>query len=181
MAWIIGCGFSSGFEDAHGVSMLKASMKPQEIQRVHTMLKDKIEHARNPKEKGFLEKSLLKFEKYYISPDDYILEYSIQGPKGEAKSFTIIATTDENKRFSKEYPCEAKDTFKDEKLYVQPKLDLNKEGDLVLKVSVVLGREEFMLELPYKKDAEVFKEHKSAKGPLKSHAKLKIKKGFFGV
>ena len=150
-AVIIGMTIGNGFiQESYAVSKFISSMKPAEIQRVHNILKERIEQAQNIQEKLFLERDLQKFEKYYISPEDYILEYSLQGPKGEQKSFSISGTTNENKRFRSAYPCEAKDTFNGEKLYVQPKLDFDKEGNLSIKVSVVLGREAFVFFMPYK-------------------------------
>ena len=181
-AVIIGMTIGNGFiQESYAVSKFILNMKPAEIQIVHNILKERIEQAQNIQEKEFLERDLQKFEKYYISPENYILEYAIQDLKGEQKSFNILATTNENKRFSNAYPCEAKDTFNGEKLYVQPKLDFDKDGTLSIKVNVVLGREEFVFFMPYKSGAEVAQDHKSAKGPLRSTAKLKIKKGFFGL
>lgn len=180
-AVVIGLSLWRGCEDVHAVSKLKASMKPQEIQKIYLMLKEKLENAHNLKEKVLLTQNLLKFEKYYISPEDYTLEYSIQRSNGEIKSFSIQATTDENKRFSKETPCEVKDTLNGEALYVQSKLDFDKKRDLSIKVSVVVGREEFIFFVPYKNNTELTQEHKSAKGPLTSSVKLKIKKGLFGL
>ncbi len=163
-----------------GVSMFISSMKPEEIKHVHQMLKEKISHAQNPKEKEFLEQDLLKFEKSYINPDDYTLDVSIQA-KGNVASFNIIATTNENKRFSPEYPCEAKGSLNGDALYVQPKLDVNKKGDLILKLSIILGQEEFLVVVPYKNGMEVMDDQKTASGPLKVTSKLKIKnKGFWG-
>ena len=179
---ILGYGLNC-FSGGEALAVIKfiEKLNPQQIQSLHKEIKESLDQSQNPKKKKYLKGRLSKFEKYYISPEDYILEYSIQGLKGEQKFFSIIATTNENKRFSNAYPCEAKDTFNGEKLYVQPKLDLDKDGNLSIKVSVVLGREEFIFFMPYKSGAEAAQDHQSAKGPLISTAKLKIKKGFFGL
>lgn len=167
------------FAQTDAVSMFKSSMKPEEITHVHQMLKDKMLHSQHQEEKESLKGMLLKFEKYYITPDDYTLEVSIQDDKGETLSLNIIGTTNENKRFSLETPCEAKGTLNGERLYIQPKLDINKTGELCLKVSVVLGRQEFLVIVPYKNEMEIKDEQKAVSGSLKIHAKLKIKRRGF--
>ncbi len=115
-----------------------------------------------------------------MTPDDYTLEVFVQDAKGEKTSLNIFATTNENKRFSLETPCEAQGTIKGEVLYVQPKLDVHKTGDLCLKISVVLGRQEFLVVVPYKNDVHVKETQKTASGVLKIEATLKIKSKGFG-
>ncbi len=177
---VLGLSLSCVLEnESMAVTKFLARLKPEQIQVQHQALKEKLDQSVHPKEKESLKGMLLKFEKYYITPDDYTLEVSIQDDKGETLSLNIIGTTNENKRFSLETPCEAKGTLNGERLYIQPKLDINKTGELCLKVSVVLGRQEFLVIVPYKNEMEIKDEQKAVSGSLKIHAKLKIKRRGF--